>query len=609
MAPKVIPIAGPKDRAALEVTVVDVKTKAVVDSIKVEVYAQRAATPTKKGKVMFTNLALTSGSTEKGDFFDGWVLKLFKPDGNIVRFPPEPQDKLEKPKGGNLHKMTVEVEAPTAAFTVRVKQEDDGKPLAGVEVEVGPIKGKTGADGSVKLDAQLGTFGLKARLKGFVVAKGDGSFAEEHAEQVEVKADGSGSKDLVLKKGLLTGLRVHHPGTRSVRDPSLVIAPPAPASRILRESDSTALNTNKEVVLVRGCGSVVVTPSGNAEGLACDWDAFSISGDSVKPTLTPKDGGKTAELSAALAGAFAVQASWPKGADPKLATKRLMNFVIVAVTVDGPATPVFDGTFADGTTKSDLKGGLIGATSGAFNLTPTGAAFRVAGKARLTGAGDGGLGVSQVSLHVLQNMHDCTVRGAYEDGGSSLEQPKKATTGKRFPGLDANGGVPNGGSSVAPAQPSAWPGTWTAPMVPGPSGQESPFYWIHVTVQPNQTDRTRTVTLWDSPQTGWRVTHPNTKEELESTDGSNVFTSCIAAISADAPNAIVVIAKFTWFVRFKGQANIPVIGDNSWTPAGAQTISNDTAWTPFGDGQEAGAAGIETHPPRVNRGMDLLFTP
>lgn len=619
MALKVIPLGGAKDKASLQVFLIDPTTKKPVDC-EVEVWAHRKAELTKKGTIRHDHLWLSSGSKEAGDFFDGWIVKLYA-NGKILKWPIPESDKVPTPKGGMLHKLTIEVEAPRAKFAVDCVDIDGTTQLEGVEIDVGGGQGKTDKFGGVVVSAPIGKTTLTARKAGYVVRNqgGTAAFETTYKEELEVPADGKGTKQLILEKASLKGIKVRHPGTKGVKDPSQrhTTTEGAKDEEKLRRRDSAEkdLGKNAPVVFVRGCGKVLLEAMGNAEDLKVKWDVEPHAGG-ARPALVVKDGGHAAELSADLGGAFAVSAAWPPDAPTRTV---FMNIVFVSVTVDPVATPVFAGTFKDATSEEDKKNELIGAGSGEFNSTRAQSAFSISAAVSLAGGGDGGLGVERVNLHILQNLHDSSVRGHYEDGGTSLEIPKKhPKTGKRYPALDATGLRPFGAHAKPPADAKAWPSTWPGPLVDAPSQfasfdppvtKESPLYWLHVTVTPDQKARNRTVVMWDSPQTGWPVAHVKTKKDLETTSGANMFTTCIAAISDDARNSIVVVAKFTWFVRFDGEASL--FGTDSWRPKGAKTLTNDTAWTPFSPatgGQDAGEAGIDSFPPRANRGMDLEWS-
>jgi len=315
------------------------------------------------------------------------------------------------------------------------------------------------------------------------------------------------------------------------------------------------------VILIRGCKDVELEAVTTPPNKPVTWTVKSNENTDPPVAITPIDGGKKAKLKTGTHGSFSVIATLG-------ACKVVWNVVFVWVKVDVKSSVIVKrkNKYAD----NGSSAARCRFRSGQFSAGQYPWEAKV--KVKVVGGGKSKrIGTNKVKLHLLQNGVADTLTGIYPPGGTALEVPKGG-----FPVRDSNGSA-------------------------------NPWMDNPTTVTPNNTAFKREVWTGDSPAGGFPTAHKNTGRALTGISGVNGFSAAIAAVSDDAPTALMVHAKTNWSADFKGK----VAATGIYTPNGAKTtaqlsfllISSATG------GKDAGVAGFETFEPRFNGGTNTTWTP
>jgi len=453
--------------------------------------------------------------------------------------------------------------------------DEDGAPMAGESYELclpdGSVrKGKLDTQGLVRvagIDPGLGT--ISWFLKPSKAKKGGGVAGYGKSPMPAPPVWPPTGLPPVPPK--LAAIRVTVPRTMGKRDKTKSRG--SDANWIAASSDSS-MTANPPKVIVCGTKDLLLEAVTVPLNQQVTWkvDPNPAVG-TVPPSLVSQEGGRKAILKTDKRGSFSVTATL-------YGTKVVWNVVFVQVKVDPDSTIAHhrnDG-YKDGGSNSDR----LRFRSGRFKKNEY--AWDASVEVQVIGGGiSGDLGVAKVKLHDLQNGVACDLKGVYgeKDGvpGTALEEPKGG-----FPVLDS-------------------------------TDESSPFGESDSSsVQPNNSDKKRTVWTGDSPTGSFPKSHAHTGKELEKITGGNTFRTAVAATSDDAPGSIVVLAQVYWIAKFSGAVdNFDFTGGGvgKYVAIGARTEGQKKyeLISPASGGMDAGDANFESCEPRYNNGVNIHWSP
>jgi hypothetical protein len=343
----------------------------------------------------------------------------------------------------------------------------------------------------------------------------------------------------------VTQIKATTGGTKGVRNVNGKV--PERPDNVLKPSGKSdkSFETNKPVVLIRGCKDVMLEATTTPPDTAVAWSVEANHTQNSPPEIASN--GNKATLKTNVDGSFSVIATLD-------GCKVVWNVIFVWVKVDVKSSkgPKSKNLYADnGSSPSNFR-----FRSGKFSAGDY--AWEDQLNVTLIGGGDDQkAGVEKVNLHVLQNGTTDTLTAHYAPPpavSTALEKPPGG-----IPALDA-------------------------------TNDKSPFLTDDDTfklLSGSKGDVSFTIWTGDSPGSAFDKTHQFTKKALTSVSGVYAFDTAIASTSDDAPNAIVIHAHTTWTADFSGAAN----ASGDYVPRGAKTTPT-APWSLISDstgGQDAEA--------------------
>lgn len=372
-------------------------------------------------------------------------------------------------------------------------------------------------------------------------------------------AGGKQEVTLVLTKAVVIQINAKVAGTNGVRKP----ATDKRADNVLRSSTSAdeSLAGNAPIILVRGCKEVQLEAVTSPANFPVTWEVKANENTDAPPTITPQDGGRKATLKTNVHGSMSVIAT--------LGGKKVVwNVVFVWVKVDVKSSLITtrDNKYADnGTTAARTR-----FRSGEFSAGQYSWEAQV--DVKVVGGGNSKtLGTDKVQLHCLHNGVADTLSALYDAPGISATE------------------VPIGGLPIRDSNDELDP--W----------MDSPTQ-----ITPDNTGLQRRFWTADAPAGGFPRAHISANTAIRSITGVNGFIGCVASVSSDAPDALMVHAQVAWSADFAG-----TVAAGIYTPSGAHTTAGASfALISSGTGgQDAGEAGFETFEPRFNGGTNTTWLP
>jgi len=448
---------------------------------------------------------------------------------------------------------------PPGDLIVHVRKDSaTGAPIQDAEVKIsGPQSAAAKTDATDKAEfksVKPGKYDIEARKDNHAPDPAKGS--------ATVPAGGKAEATLVLKEKKIIRIKGKLEGTHGVRKP----ATDKRADNVLTSSasDVESLATNTPVILVRGCKDVELEAETSPPNLPVTWTVKANENTDAPPTITPIDGGKKAKLKTNVHGSFSVIGTLGS-------TKVVWNVVFVWVKVLTGTSKVKKrhNKYADNGSNAARTRFRSGQFSAGQYPWEASVSIKVVG-----GGNSKRLGTNKVKLHLLHNGVTDTLTAHYASPpavNTALEVPK--------------GGLP----------------------IRDSNGAGNPWMDNPTTVTPNNTDFKRKLWTGDSPAGSFPGTHKNNPQRITKIRGVNGFKAAIAAVSDDAPTALMVHAETSWQADFKGK----VAATGQYTRDGAKTTA-DGKWKRISDatgGNDAGVAGFETFEPRFNGGTDTTWTP